>query len=1150
MKTFLLTLLLLTPWATVAWADKPIEVMVTGTSIRGSSPYLQKYIDACAQEGVDVHFVLAGPGMDFTAITLDEMKKYDVIVYTGSPVSQGICKGTAEEAQAFRDNLEKFRQMGGGLIWMPTSAPTASPCAVDDWNQAVGAKYGVKLVTDKVWDPQNIINATPPDSPLRRQTWYQYNWTTAITPHPVTAGVRGLLLPIRGDWLLPPTIPFVGGPEWKVIVNGMPTAKTVALMGKYEGGTPKYDEAGNGAYAASPAIVAVRDGEGAAGRMMVFPIYTTYTFQNFGSPLMFDAVMKNGAEGHPSDGHRLLLNAYKWLAEPAVASGKLGIGDFKVKHVSEMDYSPIDWKTAIPFDPGAITGNESDGKIFKGLFGVRSLYGGGTGTVADYVAEAKKQGLSFLVFMDDTAKMKDDQYQKLIADCKKCSDSSFLAMPGYSVRDEWGNDYFMTDEKHAPDPTFLNQEGLLTNFWGLDKQSRTNLGFCLWWIGHWPVHPWFAAKFHIIAPYTYEGNKLVDDGLTRYCELQGTPHSCTGVSVSVLTSPSQLAQAVKDTHLTVIQAADLTELQGDIDEQHSLKANGVRPIYITNGPVIETWGIRHTLRADFRPGGDRFQLELKVKSDAGIQEVKFIECNTGQPYRIYHPQGQKEFSCIIDESNSHQFYLVPQITDGNGRTALGSSLWTVEPGTKIQTMGDRLMSTTTSEAYDPKQDKTVQVDNSLGMMWTKGKIDAGDLRPNVDSPGSKIWGFDGGAIAVGELHVSRKVTTSDGIEPIVSGAARQINNLAAYDAGVIDFIENQQYEKEHAPAAGYIVMRGVPVDTRVVDISIRDIGLRATINAPTIAREQDVTVRFKKDTQFNRLDLFNLQRQYPKTPPLWFIRDSAGEVAKALDKGESFSRTGTLRTGDYICPANEMGGPVGVINLGPQEVQYRANETGAQLFVDGKGKAVKAGDTITVRLITLGRNREMQDNPAWLKDYARDYGIDGSKPAYDPVVTQGQVISSDFALDLKAVDGGTTFSTKKADIPDRVLVRVDGLPAHGVYGRYDIDQKQLRIVPWYTGKVYTSIKPAKTANHLYVGEIFHCDDPDIITSAVQDGPDNLLVEINNPTDKSRAATISSAPGFAPLAGLKETINLGPGQSVKRTWKTSAGSLVYQPDVED
>ena len=1141
----LFSILLLVQLGAAVCSGRPIEVLITGSRIRQNDPGLETFSKACAAQGVSIHFVVHPPGVDFTAFPLEVMKKYDVIAFNGVPVPDPSCIGSARDTQIFRDNLEKFRQLGGGVLLMPTDILFE----VDEWNKTIGPTYGITTLREKLWDPDHVVCATPPDSPLKKMPFYHYNWTTAIASHPVTEGVHGLLLPIVGDWSYPGTVPIVYGPGWQVLVHAMQSTRTIPAISPIGEQPLRFNENGKGTYAASAPVVAVRDGEGKSGRMMVLPITDSYTFQNFQSPLMFDAFMENGAQGHESEGFRLLLNGFHWLAAPAIASGQLGTLVENTKERPPVDRLPVDWHAPMHYDVNSITGDPGDGKMYKGLFGARSSYGGGEGTVDEYVAAAKKQGLSYLVFMDDAARLNDAQYQRLIADCERCSDESFMAIPGYSVRDEWGNDYFMTDEKHVPNPQFMNQAGVLTNFWGLDKQSRTNSGFCLWRLGHWPVDPWLAAKFHILAPYTYEGNKMVDDGFTRYRQLEGVPHDCVGVSVSLLTSPRQLEQAVKETPLTIIQGANLAAVQGTIDENHRLSTSGVIPAYISNGPVIQRWALRHGVGSDLKPGGERFQMELDVKSDAGIQEVSLVECNTGETYRIFRPRGQHEFHCTIDESNTHQFYLIPRITDVNGRFALGSQLTTVEAGNRITTMGDRLMAVTYSDAFDPVQGKVVQTGTPLGMPWTKDKINAGDLRITVDPDGSRIWGFDGGDVAAGELHEIRKVVTADGAEPIVPNAARQSNNLGAYDVGIVDFTENSQFTKA-SNRHSEVIITGIPVPTKIVDIFMRETGLRATINSPTITRLYEMTVYFKKDTVFKRFDVFSLHRQYPIEPPLWFIKDSAGAVVKKLDKDEKYSRAGTLLAGDYLCPANEMGSPVGFINVGPQVLQYKASADGADVYVDGGNRPVKAGETVVVRIAMISRHRQMQDDVAWLNDYVSQYGIDGSAPAYQPAVTQGQLISTNYSLNLKAVDGGATFSSKKADMPNRVMVRLDGLPSHGLYGRYDLDTKQLRFVPWYEGFVYTSIKPAKSASRLYVGEVFHCDDPALIFSGVQDGPDKLLVEIHNPTGKPRTVTISPAPGFAPLAGLKETITVGPYESVKRIWQTPTGSLSYDSDEED
>jgi hypothetical protein len=76
----------------------------------------------------------------------------------------------------------------------------------------------------------------------------------------------------------------------------------------------------------------------------------------------------------------------------------------------------------------------------------------------------------------------------------------------------------------------------------------------------------------------------------------------------------------------------------------------------------------------------------------------------------------------------------------------------------------------------------------------------------------------------------------------------------------------------------------------------------------------------------------------------------------------------------------------------------------------------------------------------------------------------------------------------------------------------------------------TSVNTTLGATRVYLGELFHCDNPDIVLSCVQDGADHLLLDIHNPTDAPRRVTLTAVPGFTPLSGLKMTVNVPPCSS--------------------
>jgi hypothetical protein len=63
---------------------------------------------------------------------------------------------------------------------------------------------------------------------------------------------------------------------------------------------------------------------------------------------------------------------------------------------------------------------------------------------------------------------------------------------------------------------------------------------------------------------------------------------------------------------------------------------------------------------------------------------------------------------------------------------------------------------------------------------------------------------------------------------------------------------------------------------------------------------------------------------------------------------------------------------------------------------------------------------------------------------------------------------------------------------------------------------------------------------------VQEGPDKLLIEVHNPTEKAKKVKLFAVSGFVPLAGLDKTVEVSPCSSVKLELPAAAGSLVYKP----
>jgi hypothetical protein len=656
----------------------------------------------------------------------------------------------------------------------------------------------------------------------------------------------------------------------------------------------------------------------------------------------------------------------------------------------------------------------------------------------------------------------------------------------------------------------------------------------------------FLYLFTAVSPYVYENGYLVDSGLAKYCYSEGLGHQYAPLSLTIVKSLDELASAAKLAHITVMHAEKLKQLY----ECLGRNAQHPHPVYITNGPLITRWGALNPLGHPQWPGKQRVRFTLEVSSEAGISEVKILDAAENRILRLFRPNGAKTFSCSIDDTHKQQWVLIPIITDVNGRTAIGASIATYQDGNRIWMMGDRLMGMNHVMGWDAKRQKLMHMAGWIGgVQWSKPyNIGAGAYPTNPRDEELKIQGIDGGAVHPSAIDIEPSVTTDSGSEPKV-GAFRFKPSLASFDCAVMDYIGDAQFlvNKRNEPTAsgGWWETPDPQIPNEIADISGRSTAVRARHLSPVAAGIHDLTITFKRDAKLARIKIAGMRTGGEKINPLVMIKDREGEYAWLINSGDKFNRHGTMETGGYLFPSNYRGGAVGVINLGPQPIDYDCGGMSSQIYVAGEGRQVKAGEQIKVRFITFMRAWQDQTNSQWLKKFIADYGI-GCKPGYSYEVSQGKLAGIDYVIDLEAEKGGAVLEVKKYDLPHNLLVRVSGIPANAVAGRYDLARKQLLILPVFEETALTSINTTLGDTKLYIGELFRCDSRDVLMSCTQDGADKLLLEIHNPTDKALKIKLSAVPGFAALAGLDKTVDIPPFSSVKPELPVAAGSLKDKP----
>jgi hypothetical protein len=1142
----------------------PIDVlMISGNEDRGqiglaslAQPGWPKFKAACAAEGVRVHLIGEG-GATYAQLTPEVLRKFQVIVCAGAPHDFNMPAIKVAEGADFVRRLDDYHKAGGGIVFVPFGHD-------DDpifWTKSFGKLYDAQALQEKLYDPNRIVHVNP----LYPTERCDYFWTSNITPHPVTDGVRGLLLPRHGDYDFSGTVPMQFGSGWTTLVRGMDTLRTIGFSKLVSAPEGAYRPDIKGTYQSAPEIIGVREFDNGAGRMMVFPFHPAHTWANFNSWVLNDAMMLNGYGGNPSDGFRLFINGCRWLAAPAQ---KAGLGGYVAPpEITHAEVQPIDWSKA-EYPPNSWSGMESyfnartqtdtimtdlltpHGRDFKGIMGARTAYSDGNGTVADYVAEAKKLGLSFVIFSENLAKIDDTKYAKLVADCKANSSADFQAIPGYLFRDTIDVEYFIIGAQELPRASLLTDDRRVKAPSDIFVPGNNYASGGIAELGKIKIDPYFLLSYFCIAPYVYDNGQLTDDGFSVYRSLQGRLHQQPPVSLTIVRHPADLANTVANAHLMVYHAEDMSLLVGRLGPG---KIWNPDPFYITSGPTISRWGMLNPIGQPYAPGRNRVRFSLEAHSDAGIADVTILEARTGKIFRHFKPDNAKDFSCTIDETHKDQYYLIPVVKDRNGRTAIATTAETFQDGDRIGGYMDNIDSMQTIISWDDHHAMLKQYNGWIPSPFHKGGYYTGDMPSNPFADELVYHGVDGGSIGCGHCEVDPQVVTDTATEPKI-GAFSFDNWLASFDEVIGNYDGPNQYLSDpltKLPGCNWASATAIPQPMKYADIHTRDEAVRARYHAPLAANINQVDVSFKADCALKRIKLVHTFNRVQAGPMYVTGKDQAGEWS-ALDDGDknSFSRDGVLDAGDYIFLGSDYSGAPAVVNLGDTPLSYSYSGMNLQVFTDGKERAMKAGDKITARFMILNKPREGQNNSAWLKKFIADYAVGGGTPAYKYTVSQGKLQGINYIMNLSPENGGATVAVNKYDLPHNLLVKVADMPDNAIAGRYDIDRKQLLILPVYEKTAATSINTTLGDTKLYLGELFHCNDDQIVLSCVQDDADKLLLEVHNPTDNAKTVKLSAAPGFTPLAGLDKSITVAPCSSVKLTLPTPAGTLIsaaYQGD---
>ena len=644
------------------------------------------------------------------AVSIERLRRFNTVVL----LTLGCMNEDAWQAR-YGDELNDYMRLGGSVIlFFAAGSGEGIGLEARPWL----AECGITLYHEGILDP---TNAKP--HPGGRYVYGQkFAPADRVTPHPVTRGVKGIwYLNQLGGHPMVNAVPLELDASWTSLVRTRPEAKLHKFGDATEG---DYREKMEGKAGSWTIVASRRMGNGrmvAVGLKPLFHIYAPHFHHWQQIPY------SKGIGDVPSNFDVLLENALRWTAEPSLGKGLLGWWAGLYPPTSQGDTPPVDWTTRTFSAPGP---------WLRGHVGARTGLSGGKGTVADWVAAAGKEGLCFLVFLEDMRRMDEQKWLALRAQCREASSDAFRAYPGmaYQMKIATGgtNHFFVIDgrdtlpfppKKHMTENNEISiRKGMNQGPYHMDFKTMTTAGFMRHSDNATPF--WDYKLYGILSVFAARGGKRLDDAIDIYLQAVAANVNPGPIAIEMLDDPAQLKGVLSGgrPHLVVNGAYDgrypqLTKPIDQVDVHVGTRGdlwNAGYGMYrgwcgptATEGPAASLrfrggyawkrveypryWIERYLANrpADwFMPSYARLPLRLDVVCDSPIRELVIYD--GPKAFRRFDARGKNEFHTefwIAQDQNRH---LVAYVKDSRNRRAVTAEIWTEQQQNLYNYCGDRI----------------------------------------------------------------------------------------------------------------------------------------------------------------------------------------------------------------------------------------------------------------------------------------------------------------------------------------------------------------------------------------------------------------------------------------------------------------------------
>lgn len=563
--------------------------------------------------------------------------------------------------------LREYVSEGGGLVinHSPGRYPEAP---VDGYWDEVFTYLDMERLHEEVSDLPVVTNAG------RRALFH----TSNVTSHPVTENVAGL-------WLVQGTISastwgvhaICYSSDWTVVIATSPTGKSYYK----DPDTNAIDLNRVGTYTqGSVPIVAVR--QLGKGRVVSIAEHKDVCGWAYNLDRWPNLTERSEWGGLPSDNVTLLQNAFKWAGAPSMDDPTFTAEYEPVEPLLPPYEKCKDLRLLDPAKWAALGTNGAVRTQYSAVVGLHSSLSDGSSTVAEYAAEAKKLGLSAIIFTDPLESLgSSERLMELREACAAASDATLYCCPGVEYTDGSDIQWILSHDRVTFPPAESEYDGLVCPVWDGKRVLQRNLygGHKNLYRGavidYGKVHDtgnvaMNLAYFSGVIPKAYAVDSELCDNTTDLLRTPENMHRAAPMSFTRIRSAADLSRAYATSAMYANSPTAFSEVFNSAGGWGTSDKANSHQVWVRCGGDVSINRFATT-----KVSGTQLQkVVVDVLSDTGLSEVKVCD-GTSRVIARFACDGEKRFVREFTMTFDRQSVLQLIATDKSGGRAYSSMLW-------------------------------------------------------------------------------------------------------------------------------------------------------------------------------------------------------------------------------------------------------------------------------------------------------------------------------------------------------------------------------------------------------------------------------------------------------------------------------------------